>query len=106
MVCIVEILTQLFSKPPYRASHIVMISGLLVLPVLSSLASCVLWGIASTGTHVPVGIYWMVNLVLLSSYAFLLIHLLIQIKKLSVERAIIITLIQGYAFLIFIFLLT
>lgn len=106
MVTIVVILAQILSKPPYRSSHLVMISGLLVLPLLSSIASCILWVITFTGTYVPAGIYWMLTILLLTSYAYLLIHLLIHIKKLSVERAIIITLVQGYAFLTFIFLLT
>lgn len=104
MVIIVGILAQILSKPPYRTSHLVMINGLLALPLLSSIASCILWVITLTGTHVPAGIYWIVAIALLSSYAFLLIHLLMQIKKLSFERAIIITLIQGYAFLILIFI--
>ncbi|MHA2407718.1 MAG: winged helix-turn-helix domain-containing protein [Candidatus Ranarchaeia archaeon] len=106
MGIIVVILAQILTKPPYRTSNLVLISGLLVLPLLSSIASCILWIITLTDTYVPVGIYWIVTFALLSSYAYLLIHLLIQIKKLSVERAIIITLIQGYAFLTFIFLLT
>ncbi|MFX0185927.1 MAG: winged helix-turn-helix domain-containing protein [Candidatus Hodarchaeota archaeon] len=104
MVILVLILAQLFSKPLYRTSNLILVSGLLVLPLLSSIASCILWLITLSDTYVPAEIYWIVTIVLLSSYAYLLIHLLIQIKKISVERAIIVTLIQGYAFLTFVFL--
>ena len=104
MVILVVLLSYLFSKPPMHTSNSILISGLFVLPVLSSIASCILWLITEANTYVPALIYWLITIALLISYAFLLIHLLIHIKKLSVERAIIITLIQGYAFLAFIFL--
>ena len=104
MVILVVILAQQFSKPLHHTSNLILIGGLLVLPLLSSIASCVLWVITLSGTYVPAEIFWLVTIVLLSSYVFLLIHLLIQIKKLSVERAIIVTLIQGYAFLTLVFL--
>ncbi|MFX0052342.1 MAG: winged helix-turn-helix domain-containing protein [Candidatus Hodarchaeota archaeon] len=105
MVILVEILAQLLAKPPYRSSHFAMISGLLVLPLLSSISSCILWIISLTGTHVPTGVYWTLSLLLLSSYVYFLIHLLIKIKKLTIERAIIITLVQGYVFLTIVFFL-
>ncbi|UCE14666.1 MAG: winged helix-turn-helix transcriptional regulator [Candidatus Heimdallarchaeota archaeon] len=106
MIFLVEMLAQILGKPPYRSSHLPMISGLLVLPLLSSISSCILWVISLFGTSVPIEVYWFLTIILHVGYYYLLIHLLIKIKKLSVERSIIITLTQGYLFLAFVFLLT
>jgi DNA-binding transcriptional ArsR family regulator len=105
MVALVFILAQLLASQSSTSSSLHLISGLLILPLLSSLASCLLWGITLLSPSIPVEIYWLVTILLHVGYTYLMIHLLVVIRKLSLERSIIITLVQGYIFLLFVFIL-
>lgn len=105
-IAFIEFLAFLFSKSSNRTKSLSMISGLLLLPLLSSLFSSILWVISIALTSVPLVFYWALTLLLNGCYSYFLIHLLMKIRKISFEQSIIITLIQGYLFLGLVFLFT
>lgn len=106
MIACIEILAHFLAKSSNNIKRLSMIRGLLVLPLLSSVFSFFLWLVSLVLTSVPLEFYWVLTLLLYACYTYLLIHFLIKIRKISFERSIIITLLQGYLFLGIVFLVT
>lgn len=104
-IAFIEFLAYLFAKSSPRTRRLTMISGLLVLPLLSSIFSSILWVTSLVLTSVPNALYWVLTLLLYVCYSYLLIHLLMTIRKISFEHSIIITLLQGYLYLGLVFFL-
>ncbi|MHA1225845.1 MAG: winged helix-turn-helix domain-containing protein [Candidatus Hodarchaeales archaeon] len=102
----VELIARFVSKSNFDSSFLVMLSGLMFLPLLSTFFSFIIYCFYLFGENVPAILYWSLTSALLLIYAFLLIHLLIKIKKMSFERSIIITLVQGYILLALVFFVT
>ncbi|MHA1974586.1 MAG: winged helix-turn-helix domain-containing protein [Candidatus Hodarchaeales archaeon] len=102
----VELITRSVSQKSFRSSLTVMFSGLMLLPLLSAVFSFIIYCFYILEKNVPAVLYWSLTTALLLIYAFLLIHLLMKIKKISFERSIIITLLQGYILLALVFILT
>ncbi len=105
-IIFIDFLANIFAKSSNRIKRLSMINGLLVLPLLSSVSSSILWLVSLVLTSVPLVFYWVVTLVLYVCYSYLLIHLLMKIRKISLEHSIIITLLQGYLLFGLAFLLT
>ncbi|UCG01143.1 MAG: helix-turn-helix transcriptional regulator [Candidatus Heimdallarchaeota archaeon] len=76
-----------------------LFAGLLVLPMLSFIASVLLYVVSIIFITVPSLLFWVLTFILQFCYAYVLIHLLNKISKLSFDRSVIVTLLIGYFFL-------
>ncbi|MHA1977947.1 MAG: winged helix-turn-helix domain-containing protein [Candidatus Hodarchaeales archaeon] len=89
-----------------RSSDFHLMKGFLVFPLLSSVFSCFLWFISVVLTTVPLLLYWSLTILLHALYTYFLIHLLMRIKRISFEHALILSLVQIYVFLVLFLLIS
>ena len=104
MTVLVVSLAHILAPSSSRSSDLLMLRGILIFPLLSSIFSFFLWGTSLILTTVPNIFYWLLTLILHGGYTYFLIHLLMKIKRISFERSLIITLLQSYILLIVFFL--
>ncbi len=81
-----------------------LVAGLLVLPLLSFGASVLLYSLSITLITVPSLLFWILTFILQLSYAYVLIHLLNKLARLSFDQSVIVTLLVGYFFLLCVFI--
>ncbi|MFQ5978971.1 MAG: winged helix-turn-helix domain-containing protein [Candidatus Heimdallarchaeota archaeon] len=85
-------------KPPAN-NQLPFLSGLLILPALSAGGVGLLWGLTIAFSDPPTWLFWVLIACLNASYLYIIIHLLLRIKELSFERAVILALLVSYLFL-------
>ncbi len=81
------------------------LSGLTLLPATSSLGMLILWVISLLIPILPEIIYWMIISALHVTYFLILFNLLMNIKKISAEKTIILVLLTFYVFLLLVHLM-
>ncbi|MFQ5981298.1 MAG: winged helix-turn-helix domain-containing protein [Candidatus Heimdallarchaeota archaeon] len=93
------------SWTPPTNNQLPFLSGLLVLPALSAGGVGLLWGLSIAFSEPPTWSFWLFIAVLNASYLYVIIHLLLRIKELSFERAVILALLTSYFFLFCVYFL-
>ena len=83
-----------------------LFAGLLVLPLISFGASVLIYFLSLVFITVPSLLFWLLTIILQLFYAYILVHLLHKITRLSFDRSVIVTLLIGYFFLSCVFLLS
>ncbi|MFX1516974.1 MAG: winged helix-turn-helix domain-containing protein [Promethearchaeota archaeon] len=81
-----------------------LFTGLLFLPLFSFGASILLYLFSLVFITVPSLLFWILTFILQFFYAYILIHLLHKILRLSFDRSIIMTLLISYSFLLCVFI--
>lgn len=106
MTVLIVSLAYILAPSSSSSSDLLMLRGILIFPLLSSIFCFILWGISLILTPVPNIFYWLLTLLLHGGYIYFLIHLLMKLKRISFEHSLIIALLQSYILLIVFFLLS
>ena len=102
MFLLLGFISAFFSKKPRKTFP--LLSGLLILPLLSLVATFILFVISMALSVVPSLFFWLLTMILQFCYVYVIIHILIKILRLSFDKSVIITLLMGYFFLICVFI--